>query len=146
VISGGVGTEDVCSVFVVIGKVEDPIIELVVEMIIEGGIVPVWGNRLFVFFCEELFVLEGDLLVKESLFEVSGSPSVIDKVSSFVDKFESSVEGDVVVPIVILKLRDDRVCGDKGGVMIPILSRSRGRGAGLEDRSSEPTSRVRVGS
>jgi hypothetical protein len=48
VIAGGIRTEDVCSVSVVVGKVEEPIIELVVEMIIKGGIVPVWGEGLFV--------------------------------------------------------------------------------------------------
>jgi hypothetical protein len=38
VIAGGIGTEDVFSISVIIGKVEEPIIELVVEMIIKGGI------------------------------------------------------------------------------------------------------------
>jgi hypothetical protein len=35
VIAGGVRAEDVCSVFVVIGKVEDPIIELIVEIVLK---------------------------------------------------------------------------------------------------------------
>lgn len=71
-IAGGIGTEDVCSVLVVGPVVEEPIIELVVEVFVEGGIVPIWGDRTFVVICEELFVCKGDFLVKESFFEVSG--------------------------------------------------------------------------
>jgi hypothetical protein len=83
VIASGIGTEDVGSVFIIGPVVEEPIIELVVEVFVEGGIIPIWGDRLFVVICEELFVGEGDILVKESLFEMSGSRERVSVISVY---------------------------------------------------------------